>query len=110
MLFFTLLALTIHDTFAFSIASRARDFSSGENGTIEAFTSRTYSLVGGEYLFDPILNGTVKIGQMYVEKLTPQLRGSVKTKEVPIVFIHGSGQTGSVSLWATADRILQQSE
>jgi hypothetical protein len=89
--------LTIYSTVASSFATRPNDFSSYGNESSEAFARRTYFMVGGEYVFDPILNGTVKVGQMYVEKMTPQLPAGVKAKEMPIAFIHGSSQTGSVS-------------
>lgn len=38
------------------------------------------------------------VGQIYVEKLIPQHC----KHEVPLLFIHGNGQTGTVSLQQTA--------
>lgn len=53
---------------------------------------RTYFYVGGEY----VKEGEVHYfqNQMYVEQLDP-IEGP--TKAYPVVFIHGLGQTGTVS-------------
>lgn len=58
----------------------------------EAFASRDYFYVGGRYVEDGTGNH-VFAGQMYVEHLLPLK----VTQSYPIVFIHGGGQTGSVS-------------
>lgn len=61
--------------------------------TLASAYDRTYFYVGGGYTDDR--NGEhIFTSQMYVEKLTPAEGAS---KPNPIVFIHGSGQTGTVS-------------
>ncbi len=56
---------------------------------------RSYFYVGGKYADAESGNGErIFTGQMYVEQLTPI--GSIN-HPWPIVFIHGGGQTGTVS-------------
>lgn len=66
---------------------------------MEDFGSREYFYVGGEYVEDK--NGEFfKQGQMYVEKLTPADAGERSgAQQWPVVFIHGNGQSGTVSWW-----------
>ena len=55
---------------------------------------RSYFYVGGTYVEDENSPGErVMQGQMYVEQLTP-LGGS--RHQLPLIFIHGGGQTASV--------------
>ena len=63
---------------------------------VEAPAHRSYFYVGGEYRpSGQDESQHVMTGQMYVEQLRP-ING-VK-HPWPLVFIHGAGQTGSVSL------------
>lgn len=55
--------------------------------------TRSYFYVGGNYVDDGA-GGHIFSDQMYVEKLTP-IGGTNQT--LPLVFIHGQGQTGTVS-------------
>jgi len=56
---------------------------------------RSYFYVGGQYVDDGKGTGErVFIGQMYVEQLKPI---SAAKQPWPVVFIHGAGQTGTVS-------------
>jgi len=53
-----------------------------------------YFYVGGNYVDDPNRPGQrVMEAQMYVEQLTPL---SVTSRPLPLVFIHGAGQTATV--------------
>ena len=58
---------------------------------------RTYFYAGGKYVDDGA-GGHIFRDQMYVEKLVPS---TGVTQETPIVFIHGQGQTGTVSCHPT---------
>lgn len=60
----------------------------------ESLHSRSYFYVGGRYVEDE-KGQHVMTDQMYVEKLLPL---SGVQHPWPIVFIHGGGQTGTVSL------------
>jgi pimeloyl-ACP methyl ester carboxylesterase len=61
----------------------------------ETPVSRTYFYAGGRYADDGTGTGQhIFGGQMYVEKLSPATRCP---KPYPLVFIHGQGQTGTVS-------------
>jgi hypothetical protein len=61
----------------------------------EAFVSREYFYAGGRYVDDEAGKGQhIFSGQMYVEKLTPDV---TSPKPYPLVFIHGQAQTGTVS-------------
>lgn len=71
------------------------------NGTIvfphpphsdETFTKRTYFYVGGEYQYAAETNGTLRVGQIYVEKLAPQR--ACRTC-LPLVFWAGAAQTAT---------------
>ena len=65
------------------------------SGLAESPFHRSYFYVGGRYIEDGNLNGQhAMIEQMYVEKLSPV--GEIK-HPWPLVFIHGGGQTGTVS-------------
>ena len=55
--------------------------------------TRSYFYIGGEYVDDGSGDHIFR-DQMYVEKLTPISGG---TQRVPVVIIHGLGQTGTVS-------------
>lgn len=57
----------------------------------EAFASRDYFYIGGEYV-SISANNTLFVNQMYVEHLLP----SRIEQPYPIVFIHGQGMTGTV--------------
>lgn len=59
--------------------------------TLASAHDRTYFYVGGGYTNRD--GKHIFTNQMYVEKLTPAKGAS---KPNPIVFIHGSGQTGTV--------------
>ncbi|OAK95298.1 alpha/beta-hydrolase [Phaeosphaeriaceae sp. SRC1lsM3a] len=54
---------------------------------------RDYFYVGGEYInvTDGNITSQVKVGQIYVERLTPP----TVSKQHPLVFIAGAGQTGT---------------
>ena len=65
-----------------------------KSGSSESPDSRSYFYVGGRYVEDE-KGQHVMTDQMYVEKLLP-LNGV--QHPWPIVFIHGGGQTGTVSL------------
>lgn len=56
-----------------------------------AFASQEYFYVGGKY--SNTIAGHVFVDQMYVEKLIP----TNPCQPYPLVFIHGQGQTGTVS-------------
>ena len=72
-------------------SSKAINFSSPESPY-----NRSYFYVGGHYVDDEKSDGQhVLTSQMYVEQLLP-LNG-IK-HPWPLVFIHGAGQTGTVSL------------
>ena len=58
----------------------------------EAYASREYFYVGGNYV--NTTSGHLFVNQMYVEKLTPVL----PSQKYPLVLIHGQAQTGTVSL------------
>lgn len=65
--------------------------------TTEEFASREYFYIGGDYVDDGN-DGFVKESQMYVEKLTPTSAGERGgAQKFPVVFIHGNGQSGTVS-------------
>jgi hypothetical protein len=64
--------------------------------------TRKYFYVGGEYVTSTTGDHVMK-NEMYVEELTP-VGGS--TKPFPLMFIHGLGQTGTVSQFCPS-RILQ---
>lgn len=93
----TLLGL-LAATFAFSssVASlQARAFRGGDTDgypDYEAGHRRTIFYAGGEYVFDPTLNGTIYQNQMYVEQLTP-VKGV--TKPHPLVFLPGTLFSGA---------------
>lgn len=55
---------------------------------------RNYFYVGGRYV-DNGKGGQIMEDQMYVERLTPA-QGTSRT--FPVIFIHGGGQTGTVSV------------
>ena len=55
---------------------------------------RNYFYVGGQYI-DNGKGSHIMEGQMYVERLTP---AAGSTRPFPVVFVHGGGQTGTVSL------------
>lgn len=57
----------------------------------EAQHTREYFYVGGSYV--TTTSGSLFQNQMYVEKLTPPR----VSQPYPIVFLHGGGQTGTVS-------------
>ena len=59
----------------------------------ESPSHRSYFYVGGQYV-ECDEKQHVMTGQMYVEKLLP-VNGA--THRWPLVFIHGAGQTGTVS-------------
>lgn len=55
---------------------------------------RDYFYAGGSWVDDGTGQGTrVLQGQMYVERLSPPFGA---THPYPLVFVHGSGQTGTV--------------
>ncbi len=61
----------------------------------ETPVSREYFYVGGRYVDDGKgKDQHIFSDQMYVEKLTPDVSCP---KPYPLVFIHGQGQTGTVS-------------
>lgn len=60
----------------------------------EAAVSRDYFYVGGKYV--DIEGGSAIAGQMYVEKLSPNLDKGCESRG-NLIFIHGQGQTGTVS-------------
>lgn len=55
---------------------------------------RDYFYVGGSYVEDTGAGGEVFANQMYVEHLVPP---GGATQKWPLVFIHGQGQSGTVS-------------
>lgn len=57
------------------------------------FHTRSYFYVGGKYVDTP--TGHLFQDQMYVEKLSPTCG---QKQAFPIIFIHGNGQTGTVSV------------
>lgn len=59
----------------------------------EAYASRDYFYVGGEYVTSTT-NDTLFVNQVYVEHLVP----SRIEQPYPIVFIHGQSMTGTVSV------------
>jgi hypothetical protein len=59
--------------------------------SVEAFAAREYFYVGGNYV--NTTSGHLFSNQMYVEKLIPKKI----SQKYPLVFIHGQGQTGTVS-------------
>ena len=61
----------------------------------EALHRRTFFYTGGEYVFDPKLNGSTFQNQMYVEQLTPAAGPS---KPHPLVFLPGTLFTGAAWL------------
>ena len=64
---------------------------------IESACHRDYFYVGGSYVNDPSRPGEkVMEGQIYVEQLTP-VAGAMQ--KYPLVFIHGAGQSGTVSFF-----------
>ena len=65
------------------------------NRITEAFARRNVFYTGGEYTFEPSINDTILINQIYVEQLTP-LGG--QRHRYPIIFFHGAGVSGTVSL------------
>lgn len=66
------------------------------SGLGESPSTRSYFYVGGQYVDDEKGEGQhIFTGQIYVEQLLPV--GGVK-HPWPLVFIHGAGQTGTVSL------------
>lgn len=67
----------------------------------EAAYHREYFYIGGRYVFDPTLRGTLTYDQLYVEKLIP-VRGI--RQRYPIVFFHGGGSAGSVWLQTPDNR------
>lgn len=65
------------------------------NSSPESAYVRDYFMAGGSYTDDGTGQGTHAFqGQMYVEHLIP-LRGT--NHSYPLVLIHGTGQTGTVS-------------
>lgn len=64
----------------------------GQSASTEAQHVREYLYVGGEYVDTP--DGHIFQNQMYVEKLSPA-EGS--SRKYPVVFLHGGGQSGTVS-------------
>lgn len=70
-------------------------FSKMEPPTPESTSHRSYFYVGGIYVaVDENPGQRVMQGQMYVEQLTPL--GGEPRRPLPLVFIHGGGQTASV--------------
>lgn len=72
--------------------------------TFEAYASRTYFYIGGQYINYtlPTSNTTAQymVGQIYVEHLVP----AQITKSHPVVFIHGNAQSGTNFLNTPDDR------
>ena len=61
--------------------------------SFEAYAKRDYFYVGGQYVEgDSKANGTIRTGQMYVERLTPQCN---EGKRLPLVVWPGGVQTAS---------------
>ena len=100
-----LVIILLRFTVAGSVYQRANDIVSNETlGQVAAANkggspngetpyTRSYFYIGGEYVDDGSGNHIFR-DQMYVEKLTP-ISGA--TQRVPVVIIHGLGQTGTVS-------------
>lgn len=66
-----------------------------ESTPAESPSHRSYFYVGGQYMDDGKgENQHVMAGQIYVEKLIP-IDGV--RRRWPLIFIHGAGQTGTVS-------------
>ncbi|QSZ36471.1 hypothetical protein DSL72_006350 [Monilinia vaccinii-corymbosi] len=86
-----------------TLASPIYQYHHGSQAT-EAFASRSYFYVGGEYITISS-NNTLFVNQMYVEHLVP----SRVEQPYPIVFIHGQGMTGTVRtlLSSTLSHVLQ---
>ncbi|KAI9674469.1 MAG: hypothetical protein M1817_001807 [Caeruleum heppii] len=71
-------------------------FASGiANGAQEVLATRNVFYVGGQYVYNDILKGSLKINQMYVEQLIPA--GGNKAP-FPVVFFHGGGLSGATWL------------
>lgn len=64
--------------------------------SFEAYMSREYFYVGGEYQQDSDTGKHYIVGQMYTEHLIPS---NGVSQPYPIVFIHGGAQTGTVSIF-----------
>ncbi|KAI1140560.1 alpha/beta-hydrolase [Hypoxylon sp. FL0543] len=60
---------------------------------ISAIHQREVFYVGGRYILDSKGNHTLQ-GQMYVERLIPEAKGSTM-RSVPIIFIHGATRSGT---------------
>lgn len=68
-----------------------------KSGLGESPSTRSYFYVGGRYVDDGKGEGQhILNGQIYVEQLLPV--GGVN-HPWPLVFLHGGGQTGTVSLY-----------
>ena len=62
-------------------------------GEMDCAHNRSYFYVGGQYV-DHGRKSHIMEGQMYVERLTP---AAGSTRPFPVVFVHGGGQSGTVS-------------
>ena len=59
----------------------------------EAFHQRDIFYIGGQYVYNPTLGGTILTSEQYVEKLTPA--GGVHQK-YPLLLVHSGGPSGTV--------------
>ena len=71
----------------------------------EATYRRDAFYVGGRYVYSATLRGNLVYDQMYVEKLTP---ASGISHPHPLLFFHGGGPSGAVSIsWLAPIQRLQ---
>jgi hypothetical protein len=80
-------------------AIRPNCYSSEANHRRDAFYT------GGRYVYNSTLRGNLIHDQLYVEKLTPA--SGVISHPYPLVFFHGGGPSGVVSLIVSFDRANQ---
>jgi hypothetical protein len=71
----------------------------------EASHHRDAFYLGGRYVYDSTLRGNLVYDQLYVEKLTPT--SGIISHPYPLVFFHGGGPSGMVSLIVSFDRANQ---
>ena len=61
----------------------------------EALHQRDIFYVGGQYVYNATIGGTILTGEQYVEKLTP---ANGVHQKYPLVFVHCGGLSGTVCM------------
>lgn len=77
----------------FALLAAAFLFAIVNSASNEALHQRDVFYVGGQYVYNATLGGTILINQQYVEKLTP---AKGVHQPYPLVLVHSGGLSGTV--------------